>query len=109
MSVESMRIIMNGLVDRLHPGLPGSALGDVLDQLIYLTDDNGSDLLQVCREWIRGSDLRRADAALSLSEVFLFNTREDLEAELGAAADRWPELAPRVAKILNDWDRIQPD
>ncbi|MER7077444.1 hypothetical protein SAMN02982929_06517 [Saccharopolyspora kobensis] len=108
MSVESMRNIMNGLADRLHAGLPGSALGDVLDQLIYLTDDNGSDLLEVCREWVRGSDFRRADAALSVSEVFLFNTREELETELGAAAERWPELAPRVTKILENWGRIQP-
>ncbi|EIF00513.1 hypothetical protein SacglDRAFT_03660 [Saccharomonospora glauca K62] len=108
MSIESMRIIMNGLIERLHPQLPGSALGDVLDQLIYLVDDNGSDLIQVCREWVRSSDFRRVDAALSLSEAFLFNTRNELETELRAVAEKWPELAPKATKILSDWDQVNP-
>ncbi|MGW5646421.1 hypothetical protein ACWEV3_27200 [Saccharopolyspora sp. NPDC003752] len=101
----SMEAIMDGLIERLHPALPGSVLGEVLDQLIYMTDDNGSDIIEVCRRWIAGDDLRRVEAALALKEAFLFRTREELVERLDAVSKQWPQLAPRIAEIIDAWDR----
>jgi hypothetical protein len=103
-SLEEMRTAMDVLVRRLAPGLPGSDLGEVFDHLIWLTDDNGVDLTTVCLEWLRGDDLRRVQAALAVSEVFLFRTRLELADNLLPLADRWPEVAERVREILAAWD-----
>jgi hypothetical protein len=103
-SLDEMRTAMDVLVRRLAPGLSGSDLGEVFDHLIWLTDDNGVDLTAVCREWLRGDDLRRVQAALSVSEVFLFGTRRELADNLLPLAERWPEVADRVAEILAAWD-----
>ena len=103
-SLDSMRTILDGLVDRLPAGLSGADLGEVLDRLIWLTDDNGADLLEVCREWLAGDDERRAAAALSVTEAFLYKDREGLERNLRPVAAKWPRLAPRVQEILDVWD-----
>jgi hypothetical protein len=103
-SLDEMRTAMDVLVRRLAPGLSGADLGEVFDHLIWLTDDNGVDLTTVCLEWLRGDDLRRVQAALSVSEVFLFRTRQELADNLGPLAERWPEVAGRVREILTAWD-----
>lgn len=100
----SMRAIMDGLAERLHPQLPGEELGEVFDQLVYLTDDNGADLVRVCREWLGDGDVRKVDAALSLSVVFLFDSREKMVERLVPVAERWPELAVKVERVLGRWD-----
>lgn len=96
---------MDGLVDRLHPALPGSELGEVFDQLVYLTDDNGTDLIKVCRQWLDGDDVRKVEAALSVSVVFLFDSKEKLEDHYLPLAARWPQLSGRVTEILKAWDK----
>ncbi|MFI6094955.1 hypothetical protein ACIA8G_05340 [Lentzea sp. NPDC051213] len=101
----SMRAIMDGLVDRLHPDLPGEELGEIFDHLIYMTDDNGVDLTAVLREWLSSDDVRRVDAALSISVLFLYDTREKLVASMGPAAERFPELAAKVDGVLARWDQ----
>ena len=106
-SVDQMRTILNGMVDRLPPQLSGADLGEVLDHLIYLTDDNGSDLVAVCREWLAGEDVRRIEAALSVSELFLYDSKEKLAGTFRPLATRWPQLSERVEEILQQWDRQQ--
>jgi hypothetical protein len=104
MSPEAMRLIMAGLVDGLRPDLPGSVLGEVFDRLIWVLDDNGVALIAICREWVAGPDRRRVEAALSVSDGFLYESRAELERHLLPATERWPALAPRVAQILTGWD-----
>lgn len=100
----SMRAIMDGLVDRLHPDLPGEELGEIFDNLIYMTDDNGMDLVAVLRDWLKSDDIRKADAALSITVLFLFDSREKMVEQLRPVAERWNELAPKVDRILSRWD-----
>jgi len=108
MTRETMQQIMDGLVDGLAPKLPGSVLGEVFDRLIWVLDDNGAQLIDICQEWLVGDDRRRVEAALSLGEVFLYDTREELEAHLAPVAARWPDLAPTVADLLASWDAAHP-
>jgi hypothetical protein len=100
---ESMRTIMDGLVDGLRPDLPGSVLGDVLDRLIWILADNGRSLIEVCREWLESDDLKRVEAALSITEGFLFESDSELAHHLGKVERKWPALSPRVAEILEAW------
>jgi hypothetical protein len=104
MSPEAMRQIMDGLIAGLRSDLPGSVLGEVFDRLIWILDDNGAQLVAICREWVTGDDPRRAEAALSISDGFLFESREELQTHLAPVATRWPALAPRVDEILADWN-----
>jgi hypothetical protein len=105
MAVESMRVIMDGMLERLPADLSGSELGEVFDLLFYRTDDMGDDLVRVLREWVDSDDLRRVEAALSLSVAFLFNSREELTAHLTPVAKRWPQTAGKVEEILRVWDK----
>jgi hypothetical protein len=106
MAPEAMRQIMNGLIDNLSPSVPGSVLGEVFDRLVWILDDEGAELVRICRDWLTGDDRRRVEAALSLTEGFLYETRDELRAHLDPVIARWPELAGRAREILADWDAV---
>src|SRR3954451_11080775 len=76
--VETMRPVLEGLLARLAPELSGGDLGEVLEKLLWLTDDNGSDVIYVLREWLDSGNRRKVEAALSVSEAFLYENREIL-------------------------------
>ena len=86
-SGSSMQAIMDGMIERLHPKLPGSALGEIFDHLAWTTDDNRHDLFEICRQWLESDDIRRVDAALALNEAYLLDSREELENNLRPVAD----------------------
>jgi hypothetical protein len=104
MAANSMRPILDGLLARLNPALPGSALGEVLNRLLWLTDDNGTDVIAVCREWLDSDDLRKVEAALSIEEGWLFDDPVELSNRLGAVASRWPQVTGRVKQILDAYE-----
>ena len=104
-NVNSMRPVLEGLMERLEPGLPGSALSEILNRLLWVTDDNGSDVVTVCREWLASGDQRRVEAALSIEDSWLYDDRHELAARLTLVREQWPQLAPRVEEILHAYDR----
>jgi hypothetical protein len=108
MPVDSMRVVLEGLLARLAPTLPGSSLGEILNRLVWITDDNGTDVIAVCREWLSSNDLRRIEAALSLEEGWLYDDRAELRQWLEAAASHWPQVAARVKEILETYDAQHP-
>jgi hypothetical protein len=103
-----MRDIMETLAQRLAPALPGAALSDVFDLLIWTVDDNGADIVRVLREWVSSDDVVKVDAALSVKELFLFDSREKMVANLVPVKERFPELAPKVDQVLGRWDASRP-
>jgi hypothetical protein len=108
MPVDSMRVVLEGLLARLAPTLPGNALGEILNRLVWITDDNGTDVIEVCREWLASNDLRRIEAALSLGEGWLYDDRAKLRQRLEAVAQQWPQVAPRVNEILETYEAQHP-
>ncbi|BCJ64095.1 hypothetical protein [Polymorphospora rubra] len=98
--VQSMQSVLDGLISRLHPGLGGDALGEILNRLVWLTDDNGADVIAVCRGWLKSGDRRRVEAALSIEEGWLYEGRDDLRTNLLEVGSQWPHLMTRVEEIL---------
>jgi hypothetical protein len=88
------------LIDSLYANLGGAAFGEVLDRLVWLTHDNGSTVVEVCREWPGSDDRRRVEAALSYREGWLFESRSELNARLSEVGERWPEMSPRIREII---------
>ncbi|WP_436535043.1 hypothetical protein [Actinoplanes sp. HUAS TT8] len=109
MALEEMRAILEGLLKRLASSLSGSDLGEVLDHLVWLTDDNGHDIFEVCREWLESGERRKVEAGLGLSEAFLYNDRETYERVLLPIAARWPDLAGQVQEKLDVFNRQFPN
>jgi hypothetical protein len=101
--------MLDTLVDRLEPTLPGDALGEVLNRLLWLMDDNGRDLIEVCRQWLTSEDRRRVEAALSIEDSWLYEERAELRNHLAQVKERWPHLAGRIDSILGAYDRQMGD
>ncbi|WP_127509237.1 hypothetical protein [Actinoplanes solisilvae] len=69
-----------------------------------MTDDNGTDVVAVCRGWLHSDDIRRVEAALSLDECWLYEDKGELRSHLSAVGSRWPQLLPRIQQILGSYD-----
>lgn len=103
--LHSTRSLLDDLVANLREDLPGGALGDTLNRLLWITDDNGSNIIVVLREWLECGDVRRVEAALSIEDGWLYDDRDVLAGKLSAIARRWPHLIPRIDAILGAYDR----
>ncbi|GAA1615502.1 hypothetical protein [Actinoplanes couchii] len=101
---EVMRSVMDCLIARLSPNLTGGDLDEIIHRLIWLTDDNGTDLISILREWLHSDDIRRVEAALSFDEGWLYDSGEELRSHLATVGARWPQLVPRTKKILEHHD-----
>lgn len=99
-----MEDIAELLFRRRAPNLPPKALADVLDRLIWMTDDNGKAICDTLRRWIESGDRQRAEVALEASEVFLFTDREKMVRAFDNLCFIAPELRKRCDENLSEWD-----
>lgn len=91
---------MEFLVDERAPGVPAEAIAEVLDRLIWCFADNGENILEVRDDWLQSGDEYRIAVALSMNDVFPFNTRPQLEEGLAGIASRFPGLRGKCVEWL---------
>lgn len=92
------------LVDRLDPDIDPQAFPDLLTSLSWTNDDNGHAIETVRRIWLREGDRTRAAIALALTETFPGDTRDEIVANVRAAASRYPELQGAAQAFVERWD-----
>lgn len=95
---------LNCLIDRLDPDADPQAFPDLLTSLSWTNDDNGHAIELVRRTWLRAGDRTRAAVALALTETFPGDTRDELVANVQAAASRYPELNGAAQAFVERWD-----
>jgi hypothetical protein len=101
--------LLDCLIDRLDPDADPQAFPDLLTSLSWTNDDNGHAIELVRRRWLREGDRTRAALALALTESFPGGTREELVANVRAAADRFPELDGAAQAFIERWDaQVEP-
>lgn len=98
--VLDMRTVLEYLYDVRARNLPPVALAEVFDKLIWCTADNGAEILRVAEDWLKGNNREKVQIALTMSEVFPFGSLEEMEQELGAVAQRWPEFSARCQELI---------
>lgn len=99
--MTEMRAFMESLVDARPSGVPPEAIAEVLDRLIWCVADSGEEILGVRDAWLASQDEYRIAIALSMHDVFPFNTRFELEQGLSSIALRFPGLRRRCIEWLS--------
>ena len=79
------------------------SLGDILGRLIWIVDDNGTEITRTLAEWLRGEDREKIAVALSFDEVFLADTPEQLGILFDQVCVRFPEFRAKCDGILLAW------
>jgi hypothetical protein len=105
MSVSVTAAWMNHFVEHGASGLKPRDFAEVFDRLIWLTDDNGGEILDELERWLREGDERRVRVALALESVFPFRDRSSMARELERIAAAWPELDARCRELVKRRDQ----
>lgn len=103
--MTSMSDVMEFLVDKRASALKPKLLAELLDQMIWLTDDNGGAINEVRQQWLNGNDPLRIEVALLMKEAFPFGTRPDMEKVFNNICNKWPDFRALCNKTLDDWDK----
>jgi hypothetical protein len=83
-------------------------IADILTRLLWLTEDNGHEIISSLRRWVGEHDPLKAQIALLVDEVFLWETREEMEGILGAVVARFPTLSELCTVQRDQWNRQFP-
>ena len=100
--------VMSFLVERSITGLPAKELGSVFDKLVWCMDDNGGEINLERRNWLRSDDKKKVEIALSMSEMFPFDSRNEMLDCFESVKQKWPEFEEICNSFLDDWDEQYP-
>lgn len=90
------------VIDRRAKGQPHAfaKIAEVLNTLIWVMDDNGTDIGELIDSWLRGDDEARIEVALAV-ELIPFRDEVERKSELERIAERWPRFAARCEYLAN--------
>jgi hypothetical protein len=77
------------IVERAAKGAQPEWVAEVLEQLVWLMDDNGAEVTSAVERWLQGDDERKVRIALAIEGVFPFRNREhdrSIAASIGQVA-----------------------
>ena len=77
---------------------------EILEKLMWLTEDNGSEIYETLKGWLASGDLEKIKIALSCQDFFLFQTREEFIQAHSNICKQYPELQHRCDEIVASWD-----
>lgn len=97
--------MMEFLFENRAPSLPPAALAKVFDILSWSMNDEGGEILRVCRKWLEGSDRQKVEICLAMEDTFPAKNRETMVALFSRITRQWPDLAQPCDAILGKWDR----
>jgi hypothetical protein len=91
-------------------------LAEILELLIWATDDNGAEIMRAVERWLLSDDLDRVRVAVEVQEVFPFRHQAEMDAALAVVKARWPELTEQCDRLsaaraacVREADPIPPD
>jgi hypothetical protein len=65
------REIMNFMVQNSPANLPPQALAEIFDRMIWVSSDNGGEIIKERNEWLSGEYRYKILVALSMNEVII--------------------------------------
>ena len=93
--------IADRLFDEIPRSIPWEVVADLLGILVWITNDNGSDIARTAERWLReGSDTRKVKIALHL-EAYPFIDQAEMEHVLGHLIKTNPEVAARCQELID--------
>jgi len=84
-------------------------IAELLARLVWLTDDNGHEISNSLRRWLAEDELAKVEIALAFREVWLWNTREEMDAILRSVQVRFPALHRQYAALRAAWRNQFPE
>lgn len=99
----SVEQVLDHLIAHRASALPLKALADVFDRLIWITDDNGAEILRLRDQWLAGDDPVRAEIALRMNEVYPAESETGFDALAAKVGSRWPDLVWLVEQSREAW------
>ena len=78
-------------------------MADILDRLIWLTDDNGDSILEELHRWLGCDEEMRVAIALSLQDCFLWHTDEEMHQAIERIRVKFPALISNCDDRVAAW------
>lgn len=99
-----------GIADRLVNEIPASiaweVVADMLAMLIWVTADNGSEIMRSAERWLReGSDLRKINIGLAL-DAYPFADAGEMARVLDGIARAHPDVAAKCQELIDGRRKI---
>src|SRR5689334_19661085 len=79
-------------------------IADILARLLWLTEDNGGEICNTLKRWLTEDQPLKAQIALQVDEIFLWESREEMEGILDRIKKDFPALAEVCAKSRTRWN-----
>lgn len=79
--------------------LPGK-LAEVLSSLLWIMDDNGTEIMEAVERWLKSDDYVRVREALAIDSILPFGDQSEMETVLSRIRMRWPDLAGRCDELV---------
>jgi len=97
--------LVDRLIDDIPPTVPWEVAADILNILIWSTEDNDSSIRRAAEQWLTETqDLWRIKMTLNL-DVYPFAKKDQMEHVLTEVAQRFPEVSSRCKALVGS--RVQ--
>ena len=103
--VPSSSVLAEMIFEQRSPNLQTGAIASILDGLIWTTADNGAGICDCLRGWLHSGDESQVAEALELKNVFLWNSRDEILADMELLEERHPSLVAQIESRLEAWDQ----
>ncbi len=84
-------------------------IAELLARLVWLTDDNGYEISNSLRRWLAEGNLSKVEIALAFREVWLWETRDQMDTILSSVEARFPALLEQCAALRTVWQQQFPE
>ena len=92
--------IAEAIFEQRAPAVQPEWLAEILSRLVWLTADNGSEIMRTLEEWLEGDNPEKIAVALAFDEAFLFRDISKAEEVFSALTIKFPEFSANCDEIL---------
>ena len=96
--------IADYLFERRVRDCPPKFLAEELERLVWLMDDNGTEIFEAVENWLKSNDLKQIEIALEINEWFLFKAREEMIKTFDRIMLTYPQLKTKCEEHIKIWD-----
>jgi hypothetical protein len=93
---------------RRAPNVPAKWIADILDRLVWLTDDNGDSIWHTLRSWLFGEDAEKVEVALAFDALYLWRSEAEMNQISEKIGARFPMLKGICDQRIAAWHRQFP-
>lgn len=95
--------VMNFLVENRPSGLNPQVFSELFDRMIWSSSDNGYVICETRRKWLQGDDRFKVGVSLLMSEVFPYESHDEMDTAFSKIERKWPDLVAYCEKWRSRW------